>query len=298
MKKTTKKAATRKSPRKGVATNAAAPESEIKENLARERGGDQAVFRIQRLPECLTAEAYRWVMNPGAIPMAGYAPIRFVGWKVIRAFHEVMGHPLSLEDVHMLVQQDGDLEMCAIDNIQFQPVRYAPFVPQEIEQSLRDGTPLAEVRLYYGGAFFQDNKIQGGKIIPVSGCVFNSRDEICKGSPLVVASKTLGLRRKGKGGISWGECLDRIKDRMADRVKGREDYRRRVDKAHEIFGVSRQNKGGTLRRQHRHSVPEVTREEIEEHTHKDGGFKIVLPQEAEGLQAAAKLHINGEKGQP
>jgi len=182
-------------------------------------------------------------MNPEAIPGAGFAPIRWVGWRTVDAFAELIGRPLEIAEVKLLVQPDGLAQKCVIDDIEFQPVRYAPFVPQTTEEPLKNGTPLAEVELHYGGAFYQNDSIKNGEIIAISGCVYNSRGTHATGSPLIIAAVRLGKILNKRGPV-WGECFEHIRSRLQKREAGHMEYRRRVDKVNDVFAFKRRARHG------------------------------------------------------
>lgn len=154
--------------------------------VTQERATGTTLFQITRGPETVTAEAHRWLLARDSIRNAGFAPIRFVGWETVNEFSALVKHPLTLEEVQLLVQADGNEEICLIDKITFQPVRYVPFVPQDVRKAIEaDPTKkLTEVPMYYGGAFYQNDRVEDGRVICVSGCLYNSRGEQAAGSPL------------------------------------------------------------------------------------------------------------------
>jgi hypothetical protein len=159
----------------------------------------------------------------------------------------VLNRELELEEVQMFCQSDDGLRCCAIDGIEFQPVKYAPYLSQEAEGLLREGKKLTEIgdALYYGGSFFQNEKISNGAILPVSGSVFNPLIEdgdgkplYAKGSPMIVSAKRIA-KILGKKGYVWGEPLAKIQARLQQRFDGLSEYKRRVDKAEEVFTLER-----------------------------------------------------------
>ena len=239
MKTTTKRVRKSTSPTTTAPTTgptAQAPAAAIATAVAAERNG-HAVLQITRGPETVTSEAHRWLMDPNAIPAAMFAPIRFVGWETINKFSELVKRPLEIAEVQMLVQADGNQEICLIDGITFQPVRYVPFVPQEAERMLKadPAKKLSDVPMHYGGAFFQNDRIEEGRVVSISGCVYNSRGETANGSPLVITSVYLGKKMRKQRPL-WGESRAHVEERMKQRAESKQEYKRRSSRVAEIFG--------------------------------------------------------------
>lgn len=146
-------------------------------------------------------EAWEY-MRQASIPGA-YAPILYIGEKVSEGVAKILGRSMTLEEAKYLVGPDGDPVTCSSEGIEFQPIRYLPFVPRSLDTQIKEGRRLTEIDLPFGGAFYvnRNNEITG-----FSGTVYHyvakrQRYEWNSNSPLVMVAEELGRQR---GQIDWG----------------------------------------------------------------------------------------------
>ncbi len=201
--KTTKPATSRKKVAK------AAPASE----KVTETSTEAAVAEFPPYDE----EAWGWMSNE-SIPGA-YCPILYTGTDVSIKISKLLGRPMTLKEAQHLVQADGEEATCASEGKVFQPVKYVPFLPQDLEARLSNGESLTEVDLPYGGSYYvsKDNET-----IAISGCVFHARDgkyEWNHKSPLVITAQEMGKRH---GKMMWGVPLNMAQQIIESRTANNE----------------------------------------------------------------------------
>ncbi len=204
-----------------------------------------------------------WAYMTTAIPGA-YQPIFYVGPTVSIKIAKMLGRSLTLEEAMHLVSIDGDIAVCGYseERLEFQPIKYLPFVPKILQSLIEKDIPLTEIDLPYGGAYYLTKDKQ---LFPVSGSVFKldrrqERYVLAKTSPLVImAERSEGVQDKRK----WGDTLE-----VANRKRGvhLQQNRRneRADKLWENLLLSNNNKRGGNRR----SPDEFTR--LQGRTHRNG----------------------------
>jgi len=163
-----------------------------------------------------TDEAWAWMSNE-SIPKA-FAPILYVGEAVPTEIASLQKRSISLEEAQILVQPDGDEQVCAAELEVFQPVRYVPFVSDSLRKELRAGKSLlqSQASLYYGGAFYV---LKNNKLIAFKGSVYHfleesGRYEHSHASSLVDAMKKL-LILTGKQ--YWGKPREHAENLIAAR---------------------------------------------------------------------------------
>ncbi|MDP3962507.1 MAG: hypothetical protein Q8Q03_01420 [bacterium] len=202
MDKKTKKPATRKKAVKAVEASENQPETSTLGNF----------------PPYNSA-AWNWMCQE-SIPGA-FSPILYIGTEVSMRISQLLGRSMLLEEAQHLVQPDGKMATCAAEGKKFQPVKYVPFLPKNLEAQLAKGETLMEIPLPYGGAYYI-NKNQ--ELVAFSGSVFhyNPRKqdyEWCHTSPLVIAAEEI---RKITGRMQWGVPFDTVNKMVQSRAENQE----------------------------------------------------------------------------
>lgn len=215
----------------GDATQAPAPETvEATDGASEARGF---------LP--MTPDAYYWVRDRRSIPGSGGAPIEYCGPRILGTLADLLGRPLTLEEVQLLVVSDGDYTRCTVAlepgtdrPVEFQPVRYvAPFLVRDVVETINaqegDKT-LIGVPMDFRGQFYAKD----GELLPVSGKVYQFFNRKLSGparfdenSALVIAAYS---RRTKSGHPLWGVTAKRAGIIIADQEARRlEAERARVE---------------------------------------------------------------------
>ena len=170
-------------------------------------------------------EAGDWVYR-SSIPGA-YAPVLYIGETIARGISQMLGRSLTLAEAQYLVSPDGEPTFCYSerdkkdgDKKLFQPVKYLPFIPQSLEQRLKDGEEFTDIDLPWGGAYYvtRDNEI-----VAFSGAVFHyDRHKRHYGwharSPLVRMARKMLETKNGLDKPDWGKPLQDVKNIQVSRA--------------------------------------------------------------------------------
>ena len=142
---------------------------------------------------------------------------------------DAIGRPLELDEVKLLAQPDGQMETCVVDGVQFQPVMYLAYVPDETYDQIEAGRPLNNLDFRYNGCFYVDE----GRLLAVSGslnCFVDGNYLPCRKSALLKAA--LAQKAKNDGRPKWGLTRDRA-EQIIDKITARQQ---RDDHIMSLFG--------------------------------------------------------------
>jgi hypothetical protein len=170
-------------------------------------------------------EAAAWVYR-GSIAGA-YAPVLYIGEMIAHGISQMLGRSLTLAEAQHLVSPDGEPAFCYSerekkdeDKKLFQPVKYLPFIPKNLEQRLKDGEEFTSIDLPWGGAYYvtRDNEI-----VAFSGAVFHyDRHKRHYGwharSPLVRMARKMLETKNGLDKPDWGKPLQDVKNIQVSRA--------------------------------------------------------------------------------
>lgn len=159
------------------------------------------------------AAEYMFQKQPGT-----YSLIHFIGEQVSREIAAILGRSITLPEAQHLVSADGDPTTCASEGVEFQPVKYLPFVPKGLKEKIGRDKALVDIQLPWGGAYYLT---KDGKTIAYSGSVFRynarrQRYEWANGSPLVIIADEIGKRYgQRQWGVPFAEVENILKVRSA-----------------------------------------------------------------------------------
>ena len=170
-------------------------------------------------------EAAAWVYR-GSIAGA-YAPVLYIGETIAHGISQILGRSLTLAEAQHLVSPDGEPTFCYSEREKkdeekkpFQPVKYLPFIPQSLEQRLKDGEEFTSIDLPWGGAYYVTRE---NEIVAFSGAVFhydrhNRRYGWHARSPLVRMARKMLETKKGLDKPDWGKPLQDVMNIKASRA--------------------------------------------------------------------------------
>lgn len=131
------------------------------------------------IPAYVTSEAWAWLNSWVWAPKKptekspepkAYPPLWYVGPELLKRYSDLVGHPLTLDEVQYLVRPDVDGEaICMVTGEPFIPIIYpSEYIPDEIAERLRTGTPLSTAHIYTRGQFNVVRK----DVLPLSGSIY------------------------------------------------------------------------------------------------------------------------------
>lgn len=165
------------------------------------------------------AEAKEYMYEP--VPGA-YSRILYIGPTVTSEIAEILGRSITLEEAKCLVCNDGEPVVCAQTGEEFQPMKYLPFVPNNLRTRIEAGDRLADIQLPFGGAFYVTKDLNA---LALSGSVFryvrrHDRYEWASGSsPMVIMAEEMG-RQYGRR--EWGHTSEEVEAVIASMKTARE----------------------------------------------------------------------------
>lgn len=186
-------------------------------------------------------EAYEWVCStpfPGA-----HAPLLYLGYnKAVDLANTVFGRPMNLAEAQCIVKPDGGIQTCHLTGVQFQPVKYLRFIPNDLRSRMEKGERFDQIELPWGGPFYYNYKTNS--IMAFSGAVYHrdkNKYRLDRRSALVDIA--MEMEKRGRR-AKWGEPLDVVlawqreqQAELDERKKKREEWQARKQKIAAIVGT-------------------------------------------------------------
>lgn len=172
------------------------------------------------------SEASVWMRSEDSIPGA-YPPILYIGPRASIDIALKLGRQIRKDEAKLLVQIDGKKRFCDLglktgEEIEFQPVKYVPFLSREMIRDIEAGKDLTEAELYFGGCFYGNG--DGTTTLAISGSIFyydfrEKKYHEVKDSGLIIMSKK---KLKETRRRNWGVPLDFV-HQVEQQVEQRKD---------------------------------------------------------------------------